>query len=248
MLEDFVAKFLRRRSTGLARLAGVLLALPCAALAAESQQFSAVAHDLKTDRVLFTEHYDVQVEGGRWISGTTRYQSPSGQPIAERRFDFSVDRYVPVFSLEQSVPEYREGITRIDGGKVDLYMVRDGSRKAASVDRVKEMVADCGAQAYVVDHLDGLQAGHVLHFTLAVAGRVDSFGLRAHKIGDVVVDGVKAIRVRIELDSLLRLVLPPLELTVDPKSRRLVEYSGITNLKDPATRKAYSARIVFSYR
>jgi len=230
---------------------GVLALLPAlvpALCLAESQQFTSTAHDLKTGKVIFTEHYDVQTDNGRWVSGITRYLSPSGQQIAERKFDFSSDRYVPVYQLEQSVPEYREGITRIEKSKVDLFMMRDGDRKSGSVERVKELVADCGAQAYVLDHLDTLQAGGILHFMLAVAGRVDSFSLRARKLADVDVNGVKAIRVRVELDSVLRLVLPPLELTVDPHNRKLLEYSGISNLKDPATKKAYSARIVFSYK
>ncbi len=226
----------------------VPLALLPALAVAESQQFTSTARDLKTDKVLYTEHYDVQVDNGRWVSGTTRYLSPSGQQIAERKFDFSADRYVPVFSLDQSIPEYREGITRIDKGKLELFNVRDGDRKTASVDRVKDMVADCGAQSYVIDHLDTLQSGGILHFTLAVAGRIDSFALRASKLGDVDVNGAKAMRVRVELDSMLRLVLPPLELIVDPLSKRLLEYSGIANIKDPATKKAYSARIVFSYK
>ena len=225
--------------------AGILMLAPATGMA---EQFTSTAHDLKTGKVLYTEHYDVQSDNGRWVSGTTRYLSPSGQQIAERKFDFSADRYVPVYSLEQSAPEYREGITRIEKGKIDLFMIRDGDRKSASLERVKNMVADCGAQAYVLDHLDTLQSGGVLHFMLAVAGRVDSFALRASKIGDVDVNGAKAIRVRVELDSMLRLLLPPLELTVEPQTRRLLEYSGIANLKDPATKKAYSARIVFSYK
>ena len=220
----------------------------CPGVHAESQQFTGTAHDLKTGRVLYTEHYDVQVDNGRWVSGTTRYVLASGQQVAERKFDFSQDRYVPVFSLEQSDPVYREGITRIDKGKVDIYMVRDGKRQTASLDKVKEMVADCGAQAYVLDHIDALQSGTTVHFTLAVAGRVDTFALRASKLADVEVGGVKAVRVRIELDSMLRLLLPPLELTIDPQTRRLLEYQGIANLKDPATKRAFSARIVFAYQ
>ncbi len=236
------------RRGALRLLAGGLALSLASAAAAESLLFTGTAHDLKTDRVLFTEHYDVQVDGGRWMSGTTRYVLASGQAVAERKFDFSADRYVPLFTLQQSNPEYTEGITRIDKGKVDLFMVRDGERKSASLDRAKEMVADCGAQGYVVDHLDTLQSGGVLHFTLAVAGRADSFALRARKLGDVDVDGRKAMRVRVELDSMLRLLLPPLELTVDPQSKRLLEYSGIANLKDPSTKRAFSARIVYTYK
>lgn len=235
------------RRWSLCACVGLSLVAPALALA-EAQQFTATAHDLKTGRVLYTEQYDVQVENGRWVSGSTRYVLASGQQVAERKFDFSQDRYVPVFKLEQTDPVYEEGIARIDRDKVEIFMVRDGKRQTASLDRVKDMVADCGAQAYVVDHLDTLQAGGTLRFTLAVAGRVDSFALRASKLADVDVGGVAAIKVRVELDSMLRLVLPTLELTIDPKSRRLLEYSGIANLKDPATKRAYSARIVFAYK
>ncbi len=234
------------------------LAMVCAALvltvsvqgatAAETQHFTSVAHDLKSDRVIYNEEYDVQVDNGRWLSGTTRYVSPGGQQIAERKFDFSQDRYVPVFSFEQSNPVYSEGISKVDKTKVEPYLVRDGERNTASLDRTRDMVADCGAQAYIVDHLDELQAGKTIHFALVVAGRVDVYKLRSSKIRDVDVDGHKAIVVRTELDSVLSVVLPPLELTFDPVSKRLLQYVGVANVKDPATHKSYQARIVFLYK
>ncbi|MGI9026726.1 MAG: hypothetical protein ACR2GP_14325 [Burkholderiaceae bacterium] len=221
---------------------------PCLAHAVETQRFTTAAHDLKTGRVLYTENYEVQVENGRWTSGTTRYFLPGGVAIGVRKFDFSTDRYMPIYTLDQSNVEYHEAITRIDAQHVDVSMLRDGQRHAASLTRVQNMVADCGSQPYVVDHLEQLEAGTTLHFTLAVAGKTDSFRLRARKLANVEVDGRRAMRVRIELDSLLRLLLPPLELTIDMDNKQILEYSGITNLKDPATRKAYSAKITFNYK
>jgi hypothetical protein len=237
-----------RRPCAIAFTGCSIALLPIAGGAAETQHFTSVAHDVKTDHVLFTEQYDVQVDNGRWMSGSTRYVLPSGQQIAERKFDFSADRYVPVFSLDQSTPEYREGISRIDRDKVEVYMMRDGTPQKATLDRVKDMVGDCGSQPYLVDHLDDLQAGKTLHFTLAVAGRVDSYRLRAAKVKDVDLDGHHAIRIRIELDSVVSLVLSPLELTIEPSTKRLLEYSGITNVKDPTTKKSFTARIVFAYK
>ena len=216
--------------------------------ASESQHFTATAHDVQTGRVLYTEQYDVQVDNHRWLSGTTRYMLPSGQQLAVRKFDFAADRYVPIFSLDQSSPAYEEGIARIGKDKVDVYQVRDGQRKAESLDRAKELVADCGSQAYVIDHLDEFQAGKTLRFTLVVPGRVDLFKLRASKVKDVEVEGVPGIRIRIELDSMLSLVLPPIELTIDPVLRRVLEYSGITTVKDPSTKKSFTARVVYSYK
>lgn len=230
---------------GTAVLAAVVGAT--SASAAETERFTGVAHDVKSGRVLYTEQYEVSVDEGHWRSGSTQYVLPTGQTFAERRFDFSQDRYIPVFSLDQSDPAYREGIARLDRAKVEPYLVRDGERQTASLDRVKDMVADCGSQAYLVDHLDALKAGNTLHFTLVVAGRVDAFKLRAAKVRDADVDGRHAIVVRIELDSLLSVVLPPLELTFDTVSKRMLEYVGIANVKDPATHKSYTARIVYRY-
>ncbi len=216
--------------------------------AAELQHFTATAHDVQSGKVLYTEQYDVQVDNNRWVSGTTRYVLPSGKQLAERKFDFAIDRYVPVLSLDQTDPNYHEGISRIDKDKVEAYQAHDGQRETASLDRAKDVVADCGSQVYVADHLDDLQAGRSLHFTLIVPGRLDSFKLRATKTKDVDIDGHHAIRIRIELDSMLSLVLPPIELTIDPPTRRILEYTGITTVKDPTTKKSYTARIVFAYR
>jgi hypothetical protein len=238
----------RISAAALATLATCAALVAAAPAAAELQHFTATARDVQSGRVLYTEQYDVHVEDNRWVSGITRYLAPSGQQIAERRFDFAADRYLPVFSLDQTQPVYQEGITRIDRDKVEVYQVRDGERKTASLDRPKDLVADCGSQAYVADHMDELQAGKTLHFTLVVAGRVDSFRLRASKVKDAEVEGRRGVQIRIELDSMLSLVLPPIELTIDPVTKRILEYSGITTVKNPATHKSYVARIVFAYR
>ena len=238
-----------RHASAVARmLVATALAGGSYAHAAETQRFSSVARDLKTNRIVFTENYEVQVDNGRWVSGTTRYFLPNGTAIGERKFDFAHDRYVPVYALDQTNTEYREGVSRVETGKVDVYMVRDGERHGAALARVKDLVADCGSQPFLIDHLDRLEAGDMLHFTLAVPSKTDSFRLRASKVGDVDVGGKRAMRVRIELDSILRLVLPKLELIIDPVTKRMLEYSGVTNIKDPATRKSYQARITFSYK
>ena len=232
---------------GLVLAAACLLGLSTPA-SAERQQFTATAHDLKTGRALYVEHYDVEVDGGRWKSGTTRYTSPDGKALGERKFDFARDHYVPVYAFDQTDVDYHEGVTRIEGQQIDVYNVRGGKRDQATLQRSGTMVGDCGSQPYLVDHLAALDRGETIHFTLVVPGRTDSFKLRARKVEDRTIDGRRALHVRIELDSMLRLILPTLELTIDPETKRLVEYSGITNLKDPATQKSYSARIVFSYR
>jgi hypothetical protein len=235
------------RAASLGFAFSVLFFLLGPACGAELQRFTSTARDVNDGHVLYSEQYEVQIEDQRWVSGITRYVLPSGKVIAERKFDFSADRYIPVFSLDQTDPVYHEGIAKIDHGKIEVYQVRDAPRQSAVVERTKDMVADCGSQAYVADHLDELQAGKTLRFTLIVAGRVDTFRLRATKVKDVDIAGHRGAQIRIELDSVLSVVLSPIELVMEPSTKRILEYSGITTVKDPATKKSFTSRITFSY-
>ena len=56
----------------------------------------------------------------------------------------------------------------------------------------------------------------------------------------------RAVQFKIELDSLLRLLVDDLQLTYEPEARRLVAYRGISNVHNPATGKPYNARIVYT--
>ena len=178
--------------------------------AAERQQFTATAHDLKTGKVVYVENYDVEVDGsGRWRAGTTRYASPDGKTIAERKFDFSRDRYVQVYSLDQTDVDYKEGITRVDPQQVDVYVARGGKRDAATLARARARWWVTAARSPISStHLAALERGETIRFTLVVPGRSDSFRLRARKVDDRTVDGRRALHVRIELDSMLRLIPP----------------------------------------
>ncbi len=74
----------RAASVSRVLLCGALTIAPCLATAAETQRFTTAAHDLKTGRVVYTESYEVQVDNGRWISGTTHYFLPDGKAIGVR--------------------------------------------------------------------------------------------------------------------------------------------------------------------
>ena len=71
------------------------------------------------------------------------------------------------------------------------------------------------------------------------------YRFRAQRIGAARFEGRPAVLIRVEPDSLLRWLVPSLELTYEPDERKLVEYHGVSNLHDPATGKAYNVRIIY---
>jgi hypothetical protein len=101
------------------------------------------------------------------------------------------------------------------------------------------VAADEGFNQLLLDQLDTIRQGDTLKFSLIAAGRTDRFSFRAKRIDEQQLDGTTVMRVRVEPDSMLRMLVPAITLVYDIKARRLMRYEGMSNLIDPDTGKAY---------
>lgn len=221
-------------------------ALPATAAGEDVLRFYGYAYDLKTGKYLYTEVHEQHAQGDRWLGGTMTYFDPQGKKIGYKTLDFSRDSGIPLYHLTLNGSGYEEGISAISSDKVELFKRRAAGEKleTAGVDRSAAMAADSGFHAYIVNHFAELMAGQTINFKLAVPGNLDAFKFRVKRIEDTTFEGVPAVRLRVEPDSILRYVLDPLELTYEPKARKLLEYRGIANIHDEKG-KAYVARISY---
>lgn len=233
----------------LASLLLVLLGSAHSALAAEpadgTRRFYGHAYDLKTNRYLYTETYEQVYKGGQWVSGRIRFFAPDGKPIGDKTLDFSASLYIPRYRFEIPAERYVESITGVSGDKVELLKQVEGKTQTKKVPRDDTTAGDSGFHSYLVAHFDELMRGQTLAFNFIVAGNLDRYKFRARRIEDGQFQGRTAVRFRVEPDSLLRYLVSPLELMYDAESKKLLEYRGISNVHDPATGKAYNARIIY---
>ena len=228
----------------------VALALTATATAAgeETLKFRGYAYDLASNRFLYTELHQQRIVDQRWLGGTIVYVAPDGSEIGRKALDFSQDPFVPLYRLDlKPRGGYAEGISSLSAGRIEMtrrgYGARDVER--ASVKRPQHVAADSGLHAYIREHFSELLAGQTVRFVFAVAGNLDAYKFRVRRLSDTTFEGQPAVRFRVEPDSLLRWLFAPLELTYETGQRRLLEYRGLSNLHDPATGKAYNARIVY---
>ncbi len=223
----------------------LMLALPAAAETV-TLRFYGYAYELDSDRYLYTEVHEQQLTDGRWTGGRIDYYLPDGRKLGTKPLDFSQDPYVPVFRLDLPLEGYSEAIT--SSGDPIVMERRAGPGAAVereSVQRDGPTCADSGFHAFLVAHFDRLMARETVNLRLAVAGSLDQFKFRARRIGDTQFEGKPAVRFYIEPDSLLRFLVDPLELTYDPVDRKLLEYRGISNIRDPKTGKTYLTRTAY---
>lgn len=228
------------------RLFAVLLAVLALPAMAGTERFYGYAFDLKTDRHLYTEVHEQRIEDGRWQGGSIRYYWPDGRPMGVKTLDFSSDPYIPVYRLDLPEQGYSEGITAV-GDTVQLER-RDktGAKpESASVKHEGAMCADSGFHSLIVASFDSLMSGKTMNFRLVAAGSLDAFRFRARRIEDTQFEGRPAVRFYVEPDSLLRLLVDPLEMVYDAQQHRLLEYRGVSNIRDPKTGDMFVTRIAY---
>jgi hypothetical protein len=213
-----------------------------------NQTFRGYAYDLDSGKFLYTEIHKQTISGDRWLGGTIDYYAPDGSQIGHKTLDFSQDPYVPIYTLTLATGGgYMEGITALSADRIEMEKKGYNTDKArkASVKRSGAMVADSGFHSFLRDRFADLVAGKTVKFTFVVSGELDTFKFRARRIEDGTFEGKTAVRLKVEPDTLLRLLADPLEIMYEPTQRRMLEYRGVSNLHDPKTFEAYHVRIVY---
>lgn len=230
-----------------ALLAAALLAAAADAPAETTLKFRGYAYDLSSNRFLYTELHEQQVVGERWLGGSIVYLGPDGGELGRKSLDFRQDPFIPVYRLDlKARGGYMEGITAVTADTIAMAKRGyDGKVQREVIRRSARVAADSGFHVFIREHFAELLAGEALHFVFAVAGNLDAYKFRARRLADTTFEGRPAVRFRVEPDSLLRWLVDPLELTYEVEQRKLLEYRGVSNIHDPATGKAYNARIIY---
>ena len=211
------------------------------------QRFYGYAYGRDSHKYLYTEVYAMRFDAkGHWLGGTIRYFWADGRPIGHKVIEFTEDPFVPVYSLDLTGENYREGITKVapDGVRVFKKSHLNNIVRDKTIGREPLQAADSGFDALITAHLDALMAGQAVYFDLVVPGQLDDYHLTVKKFADTTFEGQGAVIVKVKPNSLLSLLADPLFLTYSP-SGKLLEYKGISNILDPETGKVYSVDVVF---
>jgi hypothetical protein len=203
--------------------------------------------DAQTQALLYTEvHEQTLAPDGAVLSGVTTYLDLQGKTFARKTLDFRQHRCIPLFTLDVPGQRYSEGIRRLTP-KAELFK-RDGGAERRELLAVRDglVAADEGFNQLLSDQLTALSKGETVNFSLLVAGSLDQFRFRARALSGKLAEGASdanaklpPLVVRVEPDSMLRMVVPPIVLSYDARSRALLRYEGLSNIPNPATGKVF---------
>jgi hypothetical protein len=205
----------------------------------------AQARALSGGSLLYREQHLLRSRAGLPLERLVLYRCPGGAAFARKRVDYDVSASAPAFALEDARSGYREGLRRSAAGD-ELYFREDaGANEQRAPLPTRAQVADAGFDEFVRAHWTALLADESLPLRFAVPARLRTMDFRVRQAGRVQVDGVPALLFRLRLDGLLGFVAPHIDVAYDARSRRLLRFEGLGNLRDAGAHGQLEVRIDF---
>ena len=204
------------------------------------------AYDLDSGQLIYREHHAFEYKDGELSTALVQYRRADGELIGEKTLNFEPDLYLPAFRTSLYEKRYIEGLRHVGDGQVELFRRGPGDDKddTKRIRRRSQMAGDAGFNTYVFSRFDELLSGEAITFHFAAPNRLMDVKFKAQRIEDGEVEGMPVVRFKVAIASLLSLFLDPLILAYDPETRHLIEYRGLSNVRDESG-ELYEVRIVY---
>ncbi len=165
------------------------------------------AYDRTDGEVLYSEHHFCARESNQC---TVEYRDLQNETFARKQLDYSQSQQAPSLVLI----DYR----------TNSQVVADPGEETA-------MVVDAGFDNYVRSIWSDLYAGELVRFPFLVVGIDNPVDMKATRTPQEACDSDE-LCLEISLDSwFLGLLIDPIELSYSVQDRRLLRFSGISNIK-----------------
>lgn len=230
----------------LPRLLSIALLATCCSQALAARVIGYV-RDAQTQAFLYSElHEQTLAADGAVSTGVTTYHDAQGKAFARKTLDFRQQRCIPLYNMQIPAQGYSEGIRQLSP-KLEMFK-RNGSDERTDKLGLRDglVAADEGFNQLIQDQLPALAKGETVAFTLVVAGYLDQFRFRAKAVSGQLASGqddgatrLPPLVLKVEPDSLLRMLVSPITLHYDARTRQLLRYEGVSNILNPATGKVY---------
>lgn len=231
----------------LATLAALAAATPGGARAAAPppvEFIEGVARAPGDGRLLYRELHWTRHEGARLVERLVLYRCAAGNAFARKHLDYRDSAIAPAFTLEDARTGYREGLRRGAGAALFVRPGAGEPERSAPL-RAADAVVDAGFDEFVRTRWDALAAGRAVPIEFALPARLRSYRFELARVGAERVAGEPAWRFRLRLKGVLGWIAPEVDVAYSQRTRRLLRFEGLSNLRAPGGDSQWLARIDF---
>jgi hypothetical protein len=213
--------------------------LACANLTFEE----GIARDPSTQTELYREQHWVRSEGGQTVERLVLYRCPNGTAFGRKEVDYRQSTVAPAFRFIDQRSGYLEGLQRRGATPTVFFRSGTGATEKSMALPSPQLVVDAGFDEFVHRHWQPLVAGRSVALDFAVPSRLESLGFTAKRVGQATVSGEDAWIFRLRLGGY---VVPSIDVFYGQKSRRLLRFQGLSNLRGDNGQDPLNARIDFA--
>ena len=204
--------------------------------AAEVRRRTGCAYDRSTGEMLYVETHEERFHAQRPVGARVLYTDPEGRRFAEKSVDFSGRAVMPRFHFENSATGHAEGLESSGDGLTVLFRKsRTSELRRTRLDGAVRGIADAGFDHFIGGHWSRLMRERkiVRPFLIPSLGRFVDFRIRRVDPAPAQPEG--EVGFVLEADSaLLRLLAPTVRVDYTAGNRRLLRYTGPSNVRDGA--------------
>lgn len=224
-------------------VAGCAVSARAAPLRQESYEGVARLVGIAGKPVAYRELHEVNYDGDRVVSTTTRYLAPDGKVRATLESRFPVSPYLPDYTFKDGQGPIVEGVRCCAPGST-LEVHHQGKTKKLSFK--PDWVSGQGFHFFSQESLEKLAAGEQRLLEFLIPSRLEPFSFRIRS-GEGTDLARNRVEVVLEVQSwILRLFAPKIRASYDLKTRQLVHYLGPSNLLD-AKGNVQTVEIVYQH-
>lgn len=212
---------------------------------ANSTEYWIDAYDLKTGKLVYKERHLENFKANTPIRYDIDYYRPNGSHFAKKTVSFNGRRYDPDILLKFDGLSYFE-LSRYLGNRTYQLVLRDMGKSKSQRKNVKPkglVVVDHGIDILIKDKFDDLLNNKTLRFKYIAPARLDYYSFRITPISAK--NGILTASIQSDV-GLVRWITKPITVEYDIQKRRMISYSGVTNIPIDA-KNNYRAKLVVRY-
>ncbi len=206
------------------------------------------ATDLKTGKFVYSDHHKEFFRNGKHDYSDIEYKDNTGKVFGKKRIEFYNNPLVPTFETEDFRDGYTEGAV-VKGRSVRLYFKRkkEDPIEEKTIEPNLPAVMDGGFDHFVKENWDELYAEKRMGFRFLAPVQLDDYKFAVDFIKKDKWKDRDALYLKLEVDNfVLKRVVNPFFLVYDIKTRRILQFEGLSNINDE-NGKSLRVKITYDY-
>ncbi|MCC5815386.1 MAG: hypothetical protein JJT78_11565 [Leptospira sp.] len=212
-----------------------------------------LAYDFKSGKFLYSENHTEYYNSGTHNYSIVKYKDPKEKVIAQKKIEFGKKRTQPDFFLEDFRTGYYDK-ARLNNASTQSFTLehqrsKEQGQKSKTIQVPGLVVVDGGFDYFIRDNFEDVSSGKTIKGNFVLTNRLDYFQCRVKKTKDLTYKGRDAVQFVLTPENfIIRSIADKIIVTYDKKTKRLLEYIGISNLQDDSGDDFPKVKIVFKYK